>query len=433
MNDNLGFKAYSGTDDFVFISYASAESHIVRDYALNLHNNGVNVWYDDGLNAGENWLNSLMQKIASPRCKGVILFLSKLSVTRPFVRAEVHKAFSLGKPIYGVYLEDNIPLDESMQTYIANIQSTFITRIGKSKALDEILSGARSILSGRGLTSTAISGSGSMKKYIGIACAVIAAVVVLSLLIPALQGGSGGGGGEGGSDDPSTTTPTTAPSSGSYYNPDNSYIVDDTFTSGSYYNPDNSYIVGDTFTFGTYEQDNDRSNGAEEIEWRVLRVDDDAILALSEKCLDRKIFNPKTSRIYWADCTLRSWLNDDFYNTAFSTGDKAVIKKHYSKNDTNPVYPHGLGTDVYDNVFCLSISEVDDLMVGSFDTLLAEATPYAVEKGARLLSNPWWLRSVGEFEILATFIHEEDRISYQGRSVYKENVAVRPAIYLEHN
>ena len=32
------------------------------------------------------------------------------------------------------------------------------------------------------------------------------------------------------------------------------------------------YSAGDIITFGSYEQDNDTSNGAEPIEWRVLDV-----------------------------------------------------------------------------------------------------------------------------------------------------------------
>ena len=49
--------------------------------------------------------------------------------------------------------------------------------------------------------------------------------------------------------------------------------------------------VGDHVSFGTYEQDSDDSNGPEEIEWIVLKVEPDRVLLISKYALDRKTYS----------------------------------------------------------------------------------------------------------------------------------------------
>ena len=54
--------------------------------------------------------------------------------------------------------------------------------------------------------------------------------------------------------------------------------------------------VGDTVYFGRYEQDNDLSNGPEEIPWTVLDWSQDRALVISKYVLDCKTFNDSTPR-----------------------------------------------------------------------------------------------------------------------------------------
>lgn len=44
--------------------------------------------------------------------------------------------------------------------------------------------------------------------------------------------------------------------------------------------------VGEYVTFGHYEQDNDESNGKEDIEWLVLEKEDDKVLVISKYVLN---------------------------------------------------------------------------------------------------------------------------------------------------
>lgn len=81
--------------------------------------------------------------------------------------------------------------------------------------------------------------------------------------------------------------------------------------------------VGDEFTLGKYEQDNDSENGKEDIEWIVVSKEDDSYICISKYCLEYMLFNEevRSDNIYncWETSTIREWLNDDFYYSAFST------------------------------------------------------------------------------------------------------------------
>ena len=49
--------------------------------------------------------------------------------------------------------------------------------------------------------------------------------------------------------------------------------------------------AGDIIEFGSYEQDGDESNGAEPIQWEVLKVEDGRALVISKYVLDSHPFN----------------------------------------------------------------------------------------------------------------------------------------------
>ena len=73
--------------------------------------------------------------------------------------------------------------------------------------------------------------------------------------------------------------------------------------------------------FGNYK--------GEEISWIVLDYDDGTNLLLSEKILDVQEFDPDvlsvSRELNWRYCSLRKWLNNDFYAEAFSADEQAKI------------------------------------------------------------------------------------------------------------
>ena len=91
--------------------------------------------------------------------------------------------------------------------------------------------------------------------------------------------------------------------------------------------------VGDIVSFGHYEQDNDLSNGAEEIKWRVLSAEITPnglykeLYIISEYVLDCQQYNEEyVSRISFTSSDLSKWLKDTFFNTAFTTEEQEYIR-----------------------------------------------------------------------------------------------------------
>ncbi|MBQ6787256.1 MAG: hypothetical protein IJO85_06000 [Lachnospiraceae bacterium] len=172
-------------------------------------------------------------------------------------------------------------------------------------------------------------------------------------------------------------------------------------------------LPGSYITFGTYEQDNNKKNGQEPIEWLVLENDGESLFVLSKYVLDGQLYSNAYSEhawntlpITWEQCYLRSWLNNTFLATAFTAGEQARINTTFVDNslpkdfhafpDEEPVTG---GNHTFDKVYVLSYDEVikyfpmKDIWYSSFgspvnyDKLLqATATPYAIKQGVDIWS-----------------------------------------------
>ncbi|MDR1801339.1 MAG: DUF6273 domain-containing protein [Lachnospiraceae bacterium] len=60
--------------------------------------------------------------------------------------------------------------------------------------------------------------------------------------------------------------------------------------------------------------------------WRVIDVSSDKILLLSEDIIFKGAYNRVNESTVWQNCTLRKYLNNDFYN-AFGDIEKARISE----------------------------------------------------------------------------------------------------------
>lgn len=146
--------------------------------------------------------------------------------------------------------------------------------------------------------------------------------------------------------------------------------------------------VGDTIYFGTYEQDNNLSNGKEDIEWKVLSREENRILVISKYVLICKQYDDY-SNSEWADCDIKEWLNSTFLSDAFSREARTLIQAN--------------STSVVCKVFLLSADEAEKYFI-SDDARKCTATQYAVaEADCASSESPngegncwWWLRSPGE-------------------------------------
>ena len=190
--------------------------------------------------------------------------------------------------------------------------------------------------------------------------------------------------------------------------------------------------VGDKVTYGTYEQDNDTSNGKEDIEWLVLAKEGNKLLLVSDKALDCQRYNESFDDVTWETCSLRKWLNTTFFNKAFSTEEQAIIQSTNVSSDKNPEYSTNPGNATQDQVFLLSITEAYKYF-SSDSARLCEPTDFAVANGAWESDRgncEWWLRSPGYYQNSAASVNDFVDVGEYGLTVDNNNLAVRPAIWI---
>ncbi len=198
--------------------------------------------------------------------------------------------------------------------------------------------------------------------------------------------------------------------------------------------------VGDIVYFGTYEQDNDTSNGKENIEWLVLAKEKNRVLVISDKALDRQPYNSSyTEEVTWENCSLRKWLNGTFLNKAFSTEEQAQIQNTTVSADNNPQYSTNPGNATTDKVFLLSINEVEKYF-NSDEARKCAPTAYAKAQGASTsdtYKTPsgaatcwWWLRSPGDDQSSAAYVYFGGDVFELGNYVFSGLNAVRPAMWI---
>lgn len=160
--------------------------------------------------------------------------------------------------------------------------------------------------------------------------------------------------------------------------------------------------VGDVVYYGNYEQDNNWENGTEAIEWIVLEKENSKfytnILLISKYCLDVQPYHTRNEDTKWYYCTLRRWLNSDFYNYTFSDEEK---------NKMGSIDSDVLGSrwSTYDKVSLLSVSEVEKYFPYNSEKKVV-ATEYAKARAESISgqSYNWWLRSQGSYENTAAYV-----------------------------
>ena len=196
-----------------------------------------------------------------------------------------------------------------------------------------------------------------------------------------------------------------------------------------------SVNVGDTYRFGSYEQDNNKSNGQEDIEWLVLAKEGTKILVISKEALDCKPYNTSFTDVTWETCTLRKWLNNDFINAAFSADERTMIPTVTVSADKNPDYSTNPGNATQDQVFLLSITEVNKYF-SSDSARQCKPTDYAVANGAWESDSGncwWWLRSPGNYQNYAAYVYGAGDVNEYGSNVIDDGIAVRPALWIDLN
>lgn len=200
--------------------------------------------------------------------------------------------------------------------------------------------------------------------------------------------------------------------------------------------------VGDKVLFGEYE-------------WRVLDVQEDKVLILTEEIIELRDYHNKCTDITWRDCELRKYLNGEFYEK-FSEEDRIKIVETVNTNPGNLWYKADGGEDTTDYIFILSIDEVVRAFFGDSSRLLdypANNQRYwfqrkdenNIRRRAKYMNSSWWwwIRTPGKNSRVAVYIHGDGNIGIQGNKVSKRNTnvihplagdirgGIRPALWIK--
>ena len=182
--------------------------------------------------------------------------------------------------------------------------------------------------------------------------------------------------------------------------------------------------VGDVVRLGFYEQDNNRNNGDEEIEWVVLDAADGKALIISKDILVKRKLNPSAQDTTWEKSSLRKWLNQTFYDAAFTPEIQKIIMETSVKAEKNPSYDTPEGGDTTDKVFILSLAEATRYFKFNESRTCNTTT---MTKGAR----SWWLRTPGQdARHMVSIVSSTGDIEEQGSRARDENVGVRPVMWI---
>ena len=205
--------------------------------------------------------------------------------------------------------------------------------------------------------------------------------------------------------------------------------------------PENAQ-VGDYITFGSYEQDNDTTNGKEDIQWLVLEKQEDKILVLSKYALDYVYFSEENKNyelpqqvknVSWENSTVRKWLNNEFVRESFSAEEANRIPTVTVSVNANDEYYLDEGEDTKDRLFLLSVDEALEYFPTDEERICL-ATEY-IKGNVAIVGNQtdsnamWGLRTRKKGNIYVSVLWNGD---FYNNSV-GDIVIVRPAMWINLN
>ena len=171
------------------------------------------------------------------------------------------------------------------------------------------------------------------------------------------------------------------------------------------------------------------------IEWEIVYIDGEKALLLSKKCLDAYPYNKVKIKTTWHFSDLRKWLNNEFFNSAFSMNEQLAIVNSIVLTSKNPRSNVTSGSDTSDKVFVLSNEEI--IKYNLENKKVCQATKHAISKGVFCGSEStdafWWLRTPGYTSESAMYVTNTGRLDELGYAVTASNKGIRPALWVDLN
>jgi len=196
------------------------------------------------------------------------------------------------------------------------------------------------------------------------------------------------------------------------------------------------------------------------LQWRILNVKGDKALLITEQVIEERPFHNDWQDTCWETCSLREYLNNEFYKNQFTPEEQARILETKNTNNKNPWYDTDDSNDTIDKVFLLSIDEVVkyfgdsrsvknrkawEINVSESNLETRELTyiesPYGYlindkYNTARIATNidgrewPWWLRTPGHSHRTAVDVNHYGLLVVGGKIITQENGGGRPALWV---
>ncbi len=143
------FEAYKGNGRYAFVSYSHTDSDMVYPVICDLHNEGYNIWYDEGIAPSAEWRGVINEHIRD--CEVFVVFATKNSMDSVEVVKECTYAINLHKKLHIIYLEE-IPDSAISPNLIADFTNNQRVHAHEmhsnvfAKRLREPLAGCRDII-----------------------------------------------------------------------------------------------------------------------------------------------------------------------------------------------------------------------------------------------------------------------------------------------
>lgn len=193
--------------------------------------------------------------------------------------------------------------------------------------------------------------------------------------------------------------------------------VRDTFRQLGQYKQAESYLqrcnrfldfqVGGVVTFGNYK--------GKDIRWKVLAKEGRRFLLLSEGIIDHIPFHFERSEATWSNCSLRTWLNRQFMEEAFTLQERMSILLIHHQNNIDPRWDNNNGADTKDKAFVFNLKELDE---------------YLPDQKDRAIGDWWWLRGHGCSNTNQQAVYNDGTVYADGVGSHHDDVGVRAAMWV---
>lgn len=448
--------AYNGTQPYAFLSYSHKDTERIMPLLEKLQGVGCNIWYDEGIAPGDEWAETIAQKLSEASL--FFLVLSENSIASQNVKREIYYAVNHNIPMLTFYLE-SVSLSQGLAMQLGVSQAVFSSNdvekdcaalckvfpkqteaapVAEPPAAEQPPKETPPVETKTDAPQKASPKVKKSKKIPLLSMGILAVAIAVGVLLyhflisPNLEYGRALSLMEEeryeealvilkelGETEKIAECNAAIPErnyqralrlfdSGTITEAYEALIALDGYKDSaekaqaiySAYKTEKikSASVGDTVLFGSYEQNGISADGGEEIEWTVLDKKDGKILVISQYCLACRPFHSDSVSATWDASSIRQWLNEAFFTAAFSEEEQGRISAAAVPAHKNPSFPDvAAGTDTTDRVFLLSLDEAKQYFT-SAQGMQGKLTP-AAEKENETSSlkdgSVWWLRTPG--------------------------------------